>query len=113
MRALAIILAIAACVTASGVQAKRVVVGDYDYYGPLVIHDERPVVIVQEPRIVHSRGHREPLYVRVPPGHAKHWEKHCAKYRACDRPVYFVDDHWYHEHYAHKGKGHGRKGERD
>ena len=32
----------------------------------------------------------EPLYLHVPPGHAKHWRKHCHEYHACDRPVYFV-----------------------
>ena len=25
-----------------------------------------------------------------PPGHAKHWAKHCREYNACGRPVYFV-----------------------
>ena len=106
MRLLVVMLGIAACMVATGVQAKRLAPGDRDYYGPLTIRDERPVLIVQEPRIVRSRGPREPLYVRVPPGHAKQWEKHCAKYRACDRPVYFVDDRWYHEHYAGQGRGH-------
>lgn len=32
----------------------------------------------------------EPIYLHVPPGHAKNWKKHCKHYHACDRPVYFV-----------------------
>ena len=31
-----------------------------------------------------------PLYLHVPPGHAKKWSQHCARYNACNRPVYFV-----------------------
>jgi hypothetical protein len=51
----------------------------------------------------------------VPPGHAKHWHKHCGYYGACARPVYFVQEGWYQQHYAvrhdhghGKGKGKGR-----
>jgi hypothetical protein len=32
----------------------------------------------------------QPIYLHVPPGHVKHWSKHCAKYNACGVPVYFV-----------------------
>ncbi|MEY4729533.1 MAG: hypothetical protein RL020_691 [Pseudomonadota bacterium] len=31
-----------------------------------------------------------PIYMNVPPGHAKKWRKHCHKYNACGTPVYFV-----------------------
>lgn len=31
-----------------------------------------------------------PVYLYVPPGHAKKWAKHCHKYSACAQPVYFV-----------------------
>ena len=48
------------------------------YVQPVLI--QRPPVYVQQP----------PLYLHVPPGHAKKWAKHCAKYNACNRPVYFV-----------------------
>ena len=30
------------------------------------------------------------MYLYVPPGHQRHWERHCAEYRACGRPVHFV-----------------------
>ena len=43
-------------------------------------------VIVQQPNYVQQ----PPLYLHVPPGHAKKWSKHCGRYNACGRPVYFV-----------------------
>jgi hypothetical protein len=48
------------------------------YSQPLII--QRPAVFVQQ----------QPLYLHVPPGHAKKWSKHCGKYKACGQPVYFV-----------------------
>jgi len=44
-----------------------------------------PVTITRQP-VVEAR----PVYLHVPPGHAKHWSKHCQKYNACGVPVYFV-----------------------
>ena len=38
--------------------------------------------------------------VDTPPGHEKHWNKHCHEYGACGRPVYFVRDGWYNDVYA-------------
>ena len=29
----------------------------------------------------------QPLYPHVPPGHAKHWRKHCYRYNARGQPV--------------------------
>ncbi|QDL38382.1 hypothetical protein [Rhodoferax sediminis] len=49
------------------------------YAQPVII--TRPAVQVQQP----------PLYLYVPPGHAKKWSKHCAQYNACGRQVYFVN----------------------
>jgi hypothetical protein len=42
----------------------------------------------------------QPVYLHVPPGHEKHWSKHCGKYGACGRPVYFVREDWYQTHYV-------------
>ena len=42
---------------------------------------------------------RQPIYLRVPPGHAKHWDKHCHRYNACGQPVYFVQENWYQNQY--------------
>jgi hypothetical protein len=59
---------------------------------------------------------RQPIYLHVPPGHAKDWRKHCSKYNACGQPVYFVQENWYNEVYVPRyrdqsddhGKGHGK-----
>lgn len=46
-------------------------------------------VIIHQPAIVIPRS---PIYLYVPPGHAKNWGKHCARYNACNQPVYFVKE---------------------
>ena len=56
---------------------------------PLVY--SKPMVIVRQPRPVEVR----PIYLHVPPGHAKNWSKHCRKYNACGSPVYFVKSEEY------------------
>ena len=72
-----------------------------------------------------------PIYLSVPPGHAKNWRKHCQKYNACGQQVYFVRTAEYesgyrehedrkekHEKYEkqekrNKGNGHGKGHDRD
>lgn len=74
---------------------------------PPVVY-ERPVVIVKQPRPVAVA----PVYLHVPPGHAKNWGKHCRKYNACAQPVYFVrsaefgDEHRGGKHKRHKHHRH-------
>jgi hypothetical protein len=46
-----------------------------------------------------------PIYLRVPPGHRKHWERYCGAYGACGQPVYFVRDEWYLREYAPRVHG--------
>jgi hypothetical protein len=62
-----------------------------------------PVVIVPTPVII-DRGpvyvERAPVYLHVPPGHRKHWSKHCREYNACGERVYFVKDEWYERVYV-------------
>lgn len=48
----------------------------------------RPIIAVPQPVTVVAPP---PAYLYVPPGHQKHWGKHCARYNACGRPVYFVN----------------------
>ena len=66
----------------------------------------QPVVIYPAPVVVQQ----SPLYLHVPPGHAKKWSKHCAKYNACGQPVYFVkvngDDDY--ERRGGKDRGEGK-----
>jgi hypothetical protein len=72
---------------------------------PPVLVYPQPVVIVR-PAVM-----PQPVYMHVPPGHAKNWSKHCARYDACGRPVYFVQEDWYQQHYGGgpgKGKGNGK-----
>ena len=53
-----------------------------------------------------------PQYLWVPPGHAKHWRKHCARYNACGQPVYFLRNppppRMHHEH-GYERHDHGRR----
>ena len=59
---------------------------------------------------------RQPIYLHVPPGHAKDWRKHCRKSNACGQPVYFVQEDWYNNVYVPRyrdrerhGQGHDKK----
>ena len=77
-------------------------IGQPGFYGRLNIGGyPQPPVIYNQPRVV-RRGYeeREPIYMRVPPGHAKNWSKHCQKYNACNERVYFVQDNWYNHEFA-------------
>ncbi len=65
------------------------------YPQPQLLYPQ-PVVIQQVPAGVVQ----EPMYLNVPPGQAKHWSKHCGKYNACGRPVYFVQNSWYNNEYV-------------
>ena len=84
-------------------------------------------VIIAPARIVAAQP-AAPLYLYVPPGHQKHWAKHCARYDACGQPVYFVQERWVRERYErehdhdgdhdkgkgkHKDKGKGKGGRDD
>ena len=77
-------------------------VGQPGFYGQIDIGSfPQPRVIYPQPMIidrVHVVG--APLYLRVPPGHEKHWNKHCYEYHACGRPVYFVHHDWYEHEYV-------------
>lgn len=63
---------------------------------PPVLVYEQPVVIVPGPVAVQRR----PIYLHVPPGHARDWRRYCGRYQACGQPVYFVQDRWYRDTYA-------------
>lgn len=80
----------------------RVDIGDYPY--------PQPRVIYSQPIIAHRQIEAyAPIYLRVPPGHAKKWRSYCGRYNACGRPVYFVQDRWYqHEYVPHYREYHGQ-----
>ena len=64
-------------------------------------------VVIEPVRLVESTP---PIYLHVPPGHAKNWRKHCQKYDACGRPAYFVRDDWYNDVYVPEYRGQNGKG---
>jgi len=125
----ATLLAASAHATDVGVSVQ---IGQPGFYGRIDIGNTAPPpVVVAQPVWVQRRPvHVEPVYMRIPPGHQKHWDKHCAKYNACGVPVYFVREDWYQERYERHehgdpghgkdkghgkdhGKGHGRGKDRD
>jgi hypothetical protein len=70
----------------------------------------QPMIIVRQPAMMAV----EPIYLHVPPGHAKNWAKHCRAYNACNRPVYFIRSAEYEPGYQkHKNKGNRNKNRRD
>lgn len=101
-----LLLAAALAVSASSTLATdvgvSVTIGQPGFYGHIDIGDfPRPRLIYAEPRLI-LRGPvaAPPVYMHVPPGHAKNWRKHCGRYDACGRPVYFVQDNWYNTVYV-------------
>ena len=76
-------------------------IGNPGFYGRIDIGDyPQPRLIYHEPRLIQRVAPREPIYLHVPPGHAKNWRKHCGKYDACGERVYFVQDSWYNQVYV-------------
>jgi hypothetical protein len=77
-------------------------VGEPGFYGQIDIGNyPRPEVIYQQPVVIQrAPAYMEPIYLRVPPGYAKHWSRHCRAYNACGKPVYFVRSNWYNDVYA-------------
>lgn len=75
----------------------------------------RPPVVYERPRVivVDQRYEKlEPIYLHVPPGHARHWEKHCREYNACERRVYFVRSEEYEPDYEYR-RDHERRDDDD
>jgi hypothetical protein len=138
------IIAAALLTAAAGAMAQNLSLqlGQTGYYGSIDLGNlNRPPVIYQQPMVIQmvpQYRNAAPIYLRVPPGHAKKWSKHCGAYNACGRPVYFVQDSWYNNTYAphyrkthggghderrsyrdddygdkHEGKGHKDKGHKD
>ena len=79
-------------------------IGQPGFYGRIDIGNvPQPQVIYAQPVLIQQApmGYaRQPIYLRVPPGHEKHWDKNCHKYNACGQPVYFVQDNWYRNEYV-------------
>lgn len=74
---------------------------------PMLLYPQ-PVVITRPVRVV---APVQPVYLHVPPGHAKNWSKHCGRYNACGQPVYFVKSAEYEPGYANRDNGRGDHGD--
>lgn len=80
-------------------------------YGRIDIGNVPPPVVYAQPILIAPQAvvvHQAPMYLYVPPGHQKHWAKHCGAYNACGQPVYFVQEQWIrarHDDDRHRGHG--------
>ena len=80
-----------------------VTVGQPGFYGRIDIGNNYPqpqLIYIEPIAIQRVPAGVQPIYLHVPPGHAKKWSKHCSKYNACGQSVYFVQDNWYNEVYV-------------
>lgn len=99
--AASLLLAAASAATANA--AVTVSIGQPGFYGRIDVGNyPAPELIYAQPVIVERPQYysARPIYLRVPPGHAKNWSKHCRRYNACNQEVYFVQDSWYNNQYA-------------
>ena len=69
---------------------------------PMLVYAQ-PLVYVQPVHVVRPP---QPIYLHVPPGHAKNWGKQCGRYNACSRPVYFIRSAEYEPSYGERGRDH-------
>lgn len=125
-------LAAAATPTLATDVGVSVSIGQPGFYGRVDIGSvPRPQVIYAEPVVVRPAPVaivRQPVYLHVPPGHARQWARYCDRYAACGQPVYFVQERWYHDVYVPhhragrvvyrdddrgRGRGHGKGKRRD
>lgn len=102
-------------------------IGHPGFYGRLDVSGYPPPrVLYRRPMVIeHDATNRPPIYMRVPPGHAKDWQNHCRAYNACGEQVYFVQDNWYNHEYVpryqerhgnrrdERGEGHREGGKND
>ncbi len=122
---LTILLAVASAPAFAADVGVSVSVSEPGFYGRVDIGSfPQPRVVYAEPVVVYQPRvgvpMPRPIYLHVPPGHAKDWRKHCKKYNACGQPVYFVQENWYRdvyvpnyrerekERHGHSGKGKGK-----
>lgn len=87
----------------------RVDIGSFP--APQLLYPQ-PVIIQPAPVAVMQ----QPLYLHVPPGHARKWKNYCGRYDACGRPVFFVQDRWYNDVYVpgyRERHGHHDRDDRD
>jgi hypothetical protein len=95
-------------------------VGEPGFYGRIDIGNfPPPEFIYPKPIVIYPPAVGvvvHPVYLHVPPGHAKNWKQYCHQYAACNVPVYFVQERWYNDVYVptyrkrHPDKGYDKDG---
>ncbi len=115
MLAAALSLSVLGGAAFAGDVAVSISVGQPGFYGQINIGNiPQPPLVYAQPMVVQPAPEfvaAPPIYLHVPPGHEKHWSKHCAQYHACGRRVYFVRDDWYNNEYVPRYRHeHGERG---
>src|SRR5450755_426598 len=118
MRVIAILAVLVAGVGAShagGVDVRVMLSGQVvpGVYGQVNIgNDGPPPVVYAQPMVIEPQyAPPPPIYLHVPPAHARNWRKHCHEYNACNRPVYFVRSQEYDPEYQRHYQDHERERE--
>jgi hypothetical protein len=77
-------------------------------YGQVTLGNEGPPpVVYAQPMLIEPQAvPPPPIYLHVPPGHAKNWRRYCHEYNACNRPVYFVKSREYDPEYQRHYQDH-------
>jgi hypothetical protein len=110
------ILAVLISIIAASLQANNLGIsihmGQPGFYGQINLGDNypRPQLIYPDPILAMPPTiaiQQQPIYLYVPPGHAKKWNKHCHRYNACNQPVYFIQKEWYDNTYVPHLHSHG------
>ena len=94
-----------------------ITLGQPGFYGRIDLGGAPPPQLVYSAPVIVEPGAYDgspqyeapaPVYLHVPPGHERHWRKHCREYNACGVPVYFVRDGWYRDVYVPHYREHHR-----
>lgn len=101
---IAVLIVIYATPTLANNTGVSVNIGQSGIYGQINLNNQypNPQLIYPNPvTAIHSAAGipQQPVYLHVPPGHAKKWNKHCHRYNACGQPAYFVQEKWYNDVY--------------
>src|SRR5579859_7421311 len=118
MRVVALLAVLAAGSSyAGGVDVRVMLSGEVvpGVYGQVTFGDDRPPpVVYAQPVVIEPQyAPPPPIYLHVPPGHAKDWRRHCHEYNACNRPVYFVRSQEYDPEYQRHYEEHDREREHE
>ena len=119
----ALVLAAAAVGSASAQTSVSIGINQPGVYGRINIGDVPPPALVYPQPVIITPApvhyDRRPIYLYVPDAHQRDWRRYCGRYGACGQPVYFVQDRWVRERYAHehpgwdRGRGQGRGRDHD